>query len=127
MRARGSGHILNVTSVAGRLAVASQGAYAMSKWAAEALTEILAAEVAPFGVKVSAIEPGVILTPIFEKALTDPDDPDSAYVGGRRMGEWFMYNLAQDPAPPDRVADVVWQALGAPVPKATEPPVRKMR
>ncbi len=40
MRERGSGHILNVTSVAGRVAVASQGAYAMSKWAAEALTEV---------------------------------------------------------------------------------------
>lgn len=117
MRERGSGHILNVTSVAGRVALASQGPYAMSKWAAEALTEALAAEAAPFGIKVAAIEPGVILTPIFEKAFEDPDDPESVYVGGRRMGEWFMYSLAEDPAPPDRVADVVWEALTTAAPR----------
>ena len=117
MRERGSGHILNVTSVAGRLAIANQGAYAMSKWAAEALTEVLAAEAGLFGVKVSAIEPGVILTPIFEKAIEDPGDPDSPYVGGRRMGEWFMSSLMRSPAPPDRVAEVVWDAINAPEPK----------
>jgi len=117
MRERGSGHILNVTSVAGRVAVPSQGAYAMSKWAAEALTEVLAAELAPFGVKVSAIEPGVILTPIFDKAMDDLPDPDSPYVGNRRLGEWFMYSLMGTPAPPARVAETIRDAIAAPEPK----------
>jgi NAD(P)-dependent dehydrogenase (short-subunit alcohol dehydrogenase family) len=78
MRGRGSGHIINVTSVAGKVATAGHGAYAVSKWAAEALTEVLAAEVMPFGIRVTAIEPGVILTPIFEKAMGDPEDPTTS-------------------------------------------------
>jgi len=117
MRERGSGHILNVTSVAGRVGTAGQGAYAMSKFAAEGLTEVLAAEAKPFGIHVSAIEPGVIATPIFDKAVADPEDPSTPYVGGRRMGEWFMYSLLGDPASPDRVADVIWEALSSPEPK----------
>ncbi len=51
--------------------------------------------------KVSAIEPGVIRTPIFDKAVQDLPDPDSPYVGNRRLGEWFMYSLFGTPAPPD--------------------------
>ena len=117
MRERGSGHILTVTSAAGRVATASQGAYAMSKFAAEALTEVLAAEVKPFGIHVTAIEPGVILTPIFDKAVTDPEDPSTPYVGGRRLGEWFMFSLMTDPATPALVADVIWQAVSAEAPK----------
>jgi len=117
MRERGSGHILNVTSTAGRVAVAGQCAYTMSKFAAEALTESLAAEVAPFGIHVSAVEPGVIMTPIFEKAMTDPEDPTTPYVGGRRMGEFYMYSLLNDPATPDLVADVIWEAITADAPK----------
>lgn len=117
MRERGSGHILNVTSTAGRIAVASQGAYAMSKWAAEALSEVLAAEVRPFGIHVTAIEPGVIATPIFEKAMADPADPGSPYVGDRRMGEWFLYSLLADPASPDLVADTIWAAVSADRPR----------
>jgi len=117
MRERGSGHILNVTSTAGRVAVAGQGAYTMSKFAAEALTETLAAEVAPFGIHVSAIEPGVIMTPIFEKAMADPEDPTTPYVGGRRMGEFYLYSLLNDPATPDLVADIIWQAITADAPK----------
>jgi NAD(P)-dependent dehydrogenase (short-subunit alcohol dehydrogenase family) len=117
MRERGSGHILNVTSTAGRVAVAGQSAYTMSKFAAEALTESLAAEVAPFGIHVSAIEPGVIETPIFEKALADPEDPTTPYVGGRRIGEFYIYSLLNDPATPDLVAEVIWQAISADEPK----------
>jgi len=117
MRERGSGHILNVTSVAGRVAVSSQAAYAMSKWAAEALTEVLAAELAPFGVKVSAIEPGVIRTPIFDKAMQDPSDPYSPYVGNRRLAEWFMYSLMGTPAPPEQVAETIRDAIAVAEPK----------
>ena len=117
MRERRSGHILNVTSTAGRVAVAGQSAYTMSKFAAEALTESLAAEVAPFGIHVSAIEPGVIETPIFEKALADPEDPTTPYVGGRRIGEFYIYSLLNDPATPDLVAAVIWQAITADEPK----------
>jgi NAD(P)-dependent dehydrogenase (short-subunit alcohol dehydrogenase family) len=84
MRERSSGHILNVTSLAGRVALAGHGAYAASKFAADALTEVLAAETKPFGIKVTAIEPGVILAPIFAKGMDNPENPDTPYISDRR-------------------------------------------
>lgn len=58
MRHRGSGHIIQVSSVGGVIAVPNLGAYHASKWALEALSESLAAEVARFGVHVTLVEPG---------------------------------------------------------------------
>jgi NAD(P)-dependent dehydrogenase (short-subunit alcohol dehydrogenase family) len=58
MRERGSGHIVQVSSVGGVIAVPNMGAYHASKWALEALSESLAAEVARFGVHVTLVEPG---------------------------------------------------------------------
>lgn len=58
MRERGSGHIVQVSSIGGVAAFANVGAYHASKWALEALSESLAAEVARFGVHVTLIEPG---------------------------------------------------------------------
>jgi NAD(P)-dependent dehydrogenase (short-subunit alcohol dehydrogenase family) len=117
MRARGSGRILNVTSAAGRLANPTQGAYCMSKWAAEAYTEVLATEVTSFGIHVSAIEPGVIMTPIFEKAMGDLPPADSVYPANRLLGEWFMQSLVNAPLTPDAVAEVIAGAVADPAPK----------
>jgi len=62
LREQGSGHILSVSSVAGLVAHPISGAYNMSKWAVEAMHEALAAEVAPFGIKVTLLEPGAYAT-----------------------------------------------------------------
>lgn len=110
MRERESGHIINVTSLAGRVVQGSQGVYSASKFAAEALTEVLAIEGRPFGIRVTAIEPGVIKTPIFTKgggsgAVKTP------YIGGRRMAEVFSSTLRGDPGTPDMVADAIWRAI----------------
>lgn len=117
MRERTAGHIINVTSIAGRVAIAAQGAYAASKFAAEALTEVLAAEAKPFGIRVTSIEPGVITTPIFEKGMQDPENPATPYVGGRRLGELFVSALMGTPGTPDMVAEAIWQAIIADAPK----------
>lgn len=58
LRAQGSGHIVNVTSIAGRAPMAGSGAYAAAKAAMEGLSQSLAQEVAPLGLRVTAIAPG---------------------------------------------------------------------
>ena len=58
LRAQKSGHIVNVTSIAGRAPMASSGVYAAAKSAMEGLSQSLAQEVVPFGIKVTAVAPG---------------------------------------------------------------------
>ncbi|MFC9436155.1 SDR family NAD(P)-dependent oxidoreductase [Nocardia sp. NPDC057030] len=58
LRAQGSGHIIQVSSLWGLVASPSVGAYNASKWALEGLSEALAAEVADFGIHVTVLEPG---------------------------------------------------------------------
>ena len=62
LRAQGSGHILGTSSGLGHVTLPVIGYYASSKWAFEAIYESLAAEVAPFGIKVTIIEPGAYAT-----------------------------------------------------------------
>src|SRR6266436_6338647 len=67
MRKQGDGHIINVSTVGGRITGLSQGPYCGSKFALEAVSEILAGEVKSFGIRVAIVEPGVTETPIFDK------------------------------------------------------------
>jgi NAD(P)-dependent dehydrogenase (short-subunit alcohol dehydrogenase family) len=92
MRERRHGCIVNVTSIAGRVAMTPQGAYAASKWAFEALSECLAQEMKAFDVRVAIVEPGVIATPIFSKARPLPNE--SPYPHSRRLRAWFKASLA---------------------------------
>lgn len=62
IRRQKSGHIFQVSSVGGRLAVAGNTPYHAAKWAVGGFSDSLAMEVAPFGIKVCALEPGGIRT-----------------------------------------------------------------
>jgi NAD(P)-dependent dehydrogenase (short-subunit alcohol dehydrogenase family) len=62
MRAQGSGHIIQVSSIGGVNAFPTIGLYHASKWALEGFSQSLAAEVAGFGIKVTIIEPGGFAT-----------------------------------------------------------------
>ncbi len=90
MRARRSGTIVNVTSLMGHVTLPCHGFYAATKYALAAVSETLAMEAKPLGIKVAIIEPGVILTPIWSKAESPmPEDP--AYQQG--MGRlWRLFN-----------------------------------
>ena len=97
MRERRHGCIVNITSVAGRVALAPQAAYAASKWAFEALSECLAQEMKAFNVRVAIIEPGVIATPIFGKVRPVPKD--SPYPHARRQTALYTASLTKPTSP----------------------------
>jgi NAD(P)-dependent dehydrogenase (short-subunit alcohol dehydrogenase family) len=105
MRARGSGLIINISSIAGRMAPFGQGIYAASKFALEAASEALAQELAPFGVRVALVEPGIIAS---DMAVADLPHPraDSAYPHARRM-LGFYADTGVSGTPPTVVADAV--------------------
>lgn len=84
LRAQGSGHIVQISSVGGVTAFPNLGGYNASKWALEALSEALAQEVAGFGIKVTLVEPGGFETDwagssaVFAEQLPAYDDLRSA-------------------------------------------------
>jgi NAD(P)-dependent dehydrogenase (short-subunit alcohol dehydrogenase family) len=94
MRERRSGWIVNVTSIAGKLATSPLGPYAASKFALEALSEALAQEMKLFGVHVAIVEPGVIDTSM-ARGLEGMDRP-TIYPHTKRMEKRFEMALGMD-------------------------------
>src|ERR1700679_561537 len=74
MRDRGSGKIIFLSSILGRLTIPLIGAYAQSKWALEAIAETLALEVVPLGIEVSVLEPAMVSTDGSRSATNHKDD-----------------------------------------------------
>jgi len=73
MLAQGRGHILNVLSIASQTALPGSAAYTASKFGALGLTKVLAAEVRAQGIKVTAVIPGAVNTPLWDKSGGDLD------------------------------------------------------
>lgn len=109
MRQRGSGCIVNISSVAGRIAAIGQSPYVTSKWAVEGLSEGLAQEVAPFGIRVAIVEPGVVKSAIFAKHTDAPASTGAYDAAYRRMFRFYAAGLAQ-PGDPSDVAEVIYEA-----------------
>jgi NAD(P)-dependent dehydrogenase (short-subunit alcohol dehydrogenase family) len=104
MRQRQGGCIINVSSVAGRIACAPLTAYIASKWALEALSESLAGEMKAFNVRVAIVEPGIIDTAMARRLEDQPDD--SVYRQRARFASFFQAALKK-PAPPSLVAQKI--------------------
>jgi NAD(P)-dependent dehydrogenase (short-subunit alcohol dehydrogenase family) len=104
MRQRRSGCIINVTSVAGRIASPPLAPYTASKWALEALSEALAAEMKTFNVRVAIVEPGIIDTAMARR-ISEPTN-QSAYTQRDRMAAVFTTSL-QTPTSPTLVAEKI--------------------
>jgi NAD(P)-dependent dehydrogenase (short-subunit alcohol dehydrogenase family) len=79
MRAQGSGHIVNVSSIVGRMPLPGLSAYVTAKYALEGMSQALAAEVGTFGIRVSVVEPGEFATR-YSSALTETAARVAAYV-----------------------------------------------
>ena len=111
MRERKTGCIVNITSAVGLLATPNQIPYSASKWALECLGEALAHEVYRFGVRIVNVEPGVIMTNIFENSAEQTRyDKTSPYQPlMRRNGKVFSagFNRA---VPPELVAETIHEA-----------------
>jgi NAD(P)-dependent dehydrogenase (short-subunit alcohol dehydrogenase family) len=108
MRERRSGCIINVTSIAGRIAMGAAAPYAASKFALEALSEALAQEVKAFNIRVAIVEPGFIQTPIFDKLTNDP--LASRYPHEGRLRAVSAASL-QNPASPSVVGEAIRQII----------------
>ena len=121
MRRQGSGRIINVSSIGGRIGNPAVSAYVASKFAIEGFSESLAIEAEMFGVEVVLIEPGTFKTEIFESnkgmaaAAKDPKSPYFALCAAleKKVDEL----VAKHGADPQLVADAILHALTTPRPK----------
>jgi NAD(P)-dependent dehydrogenase (short-subunit alcohol dehydrogenase family) len=115
MRERTSGCIVNITSAVGLLATPNQIPYSASKWALECLGEALAHEVYRFGVRVVNVEPGVIMTNIFENSAEhtryDKTSPYQPIM--RRNGKVFAAGFKRA-VPPETVAEAILESITTP-------------
>jgi NAD(P)-dependent dehydrogenase (short-subunit alcohol dehydrogenase family) len=119
LRQQGHGHIIQITSIGGRLHSIGLAGYQSAKWAVEGFSGILAQEVAPLGIKVTIVEPGGFRTDWAGSSMTIPpvSAPYQQTVGVRAD---LMRSGAFKPAgDPDKAAQVLLQVVDLP-----EPPLR---
>jgi NAD(P)-dependent dehydrogenase (short-subunit alcohol dehydrogenase family) len=112
------GRVVNMGSISGLNALPLLGAYAMSKFALEAMTDSLRVELAPWGIHVAVVEPGTIKTPIWTRERADPPEEAFALYGARiEAFRTLAVKRGSAGAPPEVVADAVEHALTAEKPK----------
>ena len=112
MRKQGSGTIVNVSSVAGRIGFPASPAYISSKFALEGLSESLRLEMAPFGVNVVIIEPGVIKTNFLNPMkLAKRSESDTAYRDITVKVTSGVKMMAEMGTHPKEVADTIVKAI----------------
>ena len=110
MRKQGTGDIVNISSIAGRIGFPVSTAYISSKFAIEGLSESLRYELGPFGIDVIIIEPGVIKTNFFDSMKTAKKADDTykeiteKVISGVKM-------MAEMGTPPKEVANVIMKSL----------------
>jgi len=123
MRARRGGTIVNISSGVGRFGLPGMSAYVSTKFAMEGLSESLAYELSPFGIKVVLIEPGVVKTKIFKNTVVGQgalreDSPYSSMLGSLNAS---FESLLENASTPDQVAATILQAISSSEPKLRYP------
>jgi NAD(P)-dependent dehydrogenase (short-subunit alcohol dehydrogenase family) len=115
MREARSGRIVNISSSSAIQSPPMMAPYATTKMAVEGISESLQAEVAPFGIRVIAIQAGTILTPIWGKNPPPPDD--TAYPDARDfLLKVLSHQLMTSGVPAETVADVIAESVAADAP-----------
>jgi len=113
MRKQKSGIIVNMSSVAGRFGLPTQSAYVSTKFAIEGLSESIAYELEPFGIKILLVEPGAIRTNfannmVAAKKSQNPDSPYSQLMQNVARG---FEHIVEGSSSTDVVAKVVLKAV----------------
>jgi len=118
LREQGSGHIVNITSIAGRAPGAASGLYAAAKHALEGLSASLAQEVAPMGIKVTAVAPGAFRTDFLSAhSIRKSDAEDAAYAASvGRVSTAFDTMAGRQIGDPDRAAQAILALVRADAP-----------
>ena len=116
MRERKSGTIVNITSVVGKFAAIAQAPYVASKWAFEGVSEELAQEVAPFGIRVVIIEPGVTKSSIFAKNIDAPNQRGAYDAHHRRMFAFYAAGIT-NATPAEEVGALIHHAITTDTPQ----------
>ncbi len=112
MRKQGSGNIVNISSVAGRIGLPASTAYVSSKFAVEGLSESLRYELGQFGINVIIIEPGVIKTNFFDSMKTAKKaDVGETYRDITLKVITGVKMMAEMGTPPKEVAQVIINSL----------------
>lgn len=117
LRQQGSGHIVNITSIAGRAPMASSGMYAAAKSAVEGLSQSLGQEVAPFGLKVTAIAPGGFRTDFLTDHSVRRSQVADAYADSVGKSLAYLDAMAgRQIGDPARAATAILTLVDAPEP-----------
>lgn len=120
MRQQRSGHIINFSSVGGFVSFPGSGIYCSTKFALEGISEALAQEVAPLGIKVIIVEPGAFRTDFSGRSLVVSDTQIADYepvIGQYR--QWVQDIDGQQPGDPKKAASAIIQAVNS-----ENPPLR---
>jgi NAD(P)-dependent dehydrogenase (short-subunit alcohol dehydrogenase family) len=120
------GRIVTIGSISGKFATPFTGAYSISKFAVEAMSDALRVELAPFGIRVILIEPGPVKTPIWQRTQTaatasmqrSAPETLALYADSIAKMQRLASKLESDGDDPDAVAAVVERALTAAYPRA---------
>jgi NAD(P)-dependent dehydrogenase (short-subunit alcohol dehydrogenase family) len=117
MRAKGSGHIVNISSVGGRMAQPGSGYYSPTKFAVEGMSDALRKELRPLGIGVTVVEPGGFRTDFAGRSLRQSTRTiaDYATTAGPRRKE-NITNDGRQPGDPARAARAIIKAIEAEVP-----------
>jgi NAD(P)-dependent dehydrogenase (short-subunit alcohol dehydrogenase family) len=119
LRAQKSGHIVQISSIGGRAGAPGVSAYQAAKWAVEGFSEVLAVETAPFGVKVTLVEPGAMRTDWAGSSMQIADLPEEYQGTVGQVADHLRTVNGTEPIDPDKAAAAILH-----ITEVDDPPLR---